>query len=140
MQKISGVLRAKMESVAREAAGSSYSPYSQFPVGAAVLTEDGRIFSACNVENASFGLSICAERAAVFQAIAAGCRRITALVVYTPTTKTVTPCGACRQVVAEFGPTANIVCICDSAERIATTLPELLPEAFGPLATGRTIG
>jgi len=139
MQKISGLLRAKMESVAREAAGSSYAPYSQFPVGAAVLTEDGLIFSACNVENASFGLSICAERAAVFQAIAAGCRRIAAVVVYTPTTKTVTPCGACRQVVAEFGPTAYILCICDSAERIETTLPELLPEGFGPWATGRTI-
>jgi len=84
-------------------------------VGAAIVTEGGQIFSGCNVENASFGLTICAERNAVFQAVAsrAGSLVIRAVVVFTATTEPTAPCGACRQVINEFGPDAQILSLCD---------------------------
>jgi cytidine deaminase len=117
---------------ARDAATRAYAPYSRFPVGAAVLTADGAIHAAANVENASLGLSICAERAAIFQAIAHGARRIDAVVIYTPTAVATTPCGACRQVIHEFGPEALIVsCTDDEHAERSCTLPALLPDAFG---------
>lgn len=81
---------------------TSYSPYSQFRVGAAVLTDDDEIFSGCNVENASYGLAICAERNAIFQMVFAGKRKIKVVAVSTDEPTFVTPCGACRQVIAEF--------------------------------------
>lgn len=115
---------------AREAAVHAYAPYSRFPVGAAVLCADA-IYSAANVENVSYGLSVCAERNAVFNAVAHGARRIDAVVLYTPTAATATPCGACLQVIAEFGPDAVILCCSDdeSSER-RYALKELLPAAF----------
>ena len=118
---------------AREMSQRAYAPYSSFPVGAAVLASNGEIYAGANVENASFGLTICAERNAVFQAVAQGARRIDVVVVYTPTPAAAPPCGACRQVIHEFGPDALIVCCTDdaSAER-RYTLSELLPGAFGP--------
>lgn len=125
-------LLVEMERAARQAADRSYCPYSKFSVGAAVLTDTGEIFSGCNVENASFGLTNCAERTAIFQAVAKGCTEIVAVVVYTPTTKAILPCGACRQVINEFGPKAKVVSICDTDHRIETTLSFLLPEAFNP--------
>jgi cytidine deaminase len=122
----------RLATAARRAAKSSYAPYSNFSVGAAVLTSSGRIFIGCNVENASYGLTNCAERTAVFKAVAAGHRKLVAVAVYTPTPRPTAPCGACRQVIHEFGPNASIVCLCDSPERIETTLDQLLPKAFGP--------
>src|SRR3954452_19801777 len=89
----------------------AYCPYSHFAVGAAVQTADGRVFAGCNVENASFGLTICAERNAIFQAVCAGARDIVAVAVYTPTKRPVSPCGACRQVIAEFG-AADVMASC----------------------------
>ena len=86
----------------------------------------------CNVENASYGLCNCAERTAIFTAAAAGERELSAVVVYTPTPEPTMPCGACRQVINEFGPNAVVIAICDSAQRQETTLPQLLPDAFGP--------
>ena len=121
---------AAMSVVAREASAFAYCPYSNFRVGASVLTGDREIIGGCNVENASYGLSICAERNAIFQAVATGHREIKALVLYTPTAKPVTPCGACRQVLAEFGGDAAVVCICDGAESIVTNLKELLAMPF----------
>jgi cytidine deaminase len=115
---------------AKEASTRSYSPYSHFPVGAAVLTTDGHVFAGCNVENASFGLTVCAERNAIFSAVAAGAREISALVVYTPTDEPVTPCGACRQVLAEFGKKADVLCVCDGPRRLSFTSAELLPHGF----------
>lgn len=117
---------------ARDAADKAYAPYSRFPVGAAVRTRSGRLYAGCNVENASYGLSICAERNAIFQAIAAGEDAIEAVVVYTPTAQPTAPCGACRQVIGEFGPHAKVLCVCDGAQRIETTLDALLPASFGP--------
>jgi cytidine deaminase len=130
--KITQVVRSRLEKGARLAAKSSYSPYSKFPVGAAILTGSGKIYSGCNVENASYGLCNCAERTAVFTAAAAGERVLHCVVVYTPTRSATAPCGACRQVLNEFGPTASIISICDSPETIDTTLDKLLPSAFGP--------
>jgi cytidine deaminase len=119
---------------ARQAAGNAYCPYSKFPVGAAILTDRGEVFAGCNVENASYGLTICAERSAVFQAIArsSGPLRIRAVLVYTPTRSPAAPCGACRQVLNEFGPSAGVLCVCDGPDKTETTLEELLPQAFGP--------
>jgi cytidine deaminase len=118
---------------AREAAAHAYAPYSGFAVGAAVLVESGEIHSSANVENASFGLSNCAERNAIFQAVASGARRIDALAVYTETAASTMPCGACRQVLSEFGAGAIVICCSteDSHER-RFTLEQLLPAAFGP--------
>lgn len=122
----------RLEQAARAAARASYSPYSKFRVGAAVLTGSKKIFAGCNVENASYGLCNCAERTAIFSAAAAGERRVQAVVVYTPTPQPTLPCGACRQVIHEFGPDALVISICDSTRRHETTLPALLPGAFGP--------
>jgi cytidine deaminase len=122
----------KLEAAARRAAKSAYAPYSHFPVGAAVLTESGRIFPGANVENASYGLCNCAERTAIFAAVAAGERKLRAVAVYTPTPTAVMPCGACRQVINEFGPDARVISSCAGADRIDVTLPALLPAAFGP--------
>ena len=118
---------------AREAAAHAYAPYSGFAVGAAVLTDGGEIHSSTNVENASFGLSNCAERNAIFQAVAHGARKLEALAVYTPTAAATMPCGACRQVLAEFGADAIVICCTDDdAREQRFALTELLPAAFGP--------
>ena len=115
---------------ARVASERAYCRYSNFRVGAAALTSDGAIARGCNVENASFGLTICAERNAIFSAIAAGARAIVALALYTPTPRPVTPCGACRQVLAEFGPDALVRCACDGPDVMTFTLESLLPRSF----------
>jgi len=112
------------------AAAAAYAPYSRFQVGAALLTEDGRIFSGCNVENASFGLTVCAERNAVFAAVAAGARRFAALVVVTSSPLPVTPCGACRQVLHEFPPSFAVRCYGQAGDELVTSCEELLPRAF----------
>ncbi len=122
----------ELEAAAKAAARHSYSPYSGFPVGAAVLTSDGRLFTGTNIENASFGLTICAERVAIFSAAAAGARQIVAVAVYTPTSTPTTPCGACRQVIREFGASALCISICDSDDRLERSLEALLPRSFGP--------
>lgn len=130
---ISEAVLDELKRCAREAAGLAYAPYSGFAVGAAVLTGSGEIHSGANVENASFGLSLCAERNAIFQAIARGARKLKALAVYTPTASATTPCGACRQVLMEFGADALVICCTDDASKERRfELGELLPAAFGP--------
>jgi cytidine deaminase len=119
---------------ARNAAARAYCPYSRFRVGASVLTDRGEIFAGCNVENASYGLTICAERNAVFRAVleTPGTLVIRAVVVYTPTATPTAACGACRQVINEFGPDALVISVCDGPDVIRSTTSELLPGAFGP--------
>ncbi len=118
---------------AREAAAHAYVPYSHFPVGAALLTGAGTIVTGANIENASFGLTCCAERTAVFTAAAAGHRVITAIAVTAPRVETVTPCGACRQVLNEFKPAdADLLVLLDGPAREIVPLGDLLPRAFGP--------
>ncbi len=121
----------QLMAAAREARLHAYAPYSNFRVGAAVLTESGRIYPGCNVENASYGLSICAERAAVFRAVTEGETRLSALALCLKGVGS--PCGACRQVIHEFGPGIPIL-ICDPEGNLIseTTLDRLLPDAFGP--------
>jgi cytidine deaminase len=121
-----------MRRAAASVSEQAYCPYSHFPVGAAVLTESGEIFAGCNVENASYGLTICAERAAIFHAIAHGHAAIRAVVIVTPTDLPTPPCGACRQVINEFGPDATVVSFGSAGDVVAHTLPELLPGAFSP--------
>lgn len=116
---------------ALEAAGAAYCPYSGFAVGAAVLAENGAIFAGCNVENASYGLTICAERNAVFQAVAKGASRVVAVAIYTPTGEPTFPCGACRQVINEFGPDADVFCFCDGPDILHHKIGDLLPHTFG---------
>lgn len=122
----------RLEKAARQAAKASYSPYSKFRVGAAILAGSGKVYTGTNVENASYGLCNCAERTAIFTAVAAGERAVRAVAVYTPTREATSPCGACRQVINEFGPAALVISVCDGKDRIETTLDLLLPDAFGP--------
>ncbi len=115
---------------AAEAAKAAYVPYSHFAVGAALRAEDGRVFTGCNVENASYGLTICAERNAVAHAVAEGARRFDVIAVVTG--NGVTPCGACRQVLAEFGPEMTVIVGDAAGNRCIYTMNELLPDAFTP--------
>jgi cytidine deaminase len=119
---------------ARGAASNAYVPYSDFPVGAALLTGDGSIVTGSNIENASYGLTCCAERSAVFTAASAGHREILAVAVSAPRSPRTTPCGACRQVLNEFRPSAGdmAVILDDRAEGEVVPLDALLPKAFGP--------
>ena len=123
----------RLLAAARAAMRHAHAPYSRFRVGAAVLAEDGRVFRGCNVENASYGLTICAERAAVFAAVAAGARRLRAVAVVASGPKPPYPCGACRQVLAEFcAPDAAIFVAPGLAGAHAEEfrLDELLPHGF----------
>ncbi len=127
---LSDEVAANLKGMARAAAKHSYSPYSNFPVGAAVLTSTGRIFVGTNVENASYGLSVCAERVAISSAVSAGEKSITALAVYTSSKEPCPPCGACLAVMSEFaGEDAPILMFSEEKER-RSTLGRLLPQRF----------
>lgn len=129
------ISEAMLQELKRKAVAASeraYCPYSKFRVGAAVLGKSGNIYAGCNVENAAYGCTICAERNAIFQMVAAGEREIEAVVIYTPTPIASAPCGSCRQVINEFSPDARIVSVCDTDDQIDALLTELLPGAFGP--------
>lgn len=112
---------------ARTAREQAYAPYSRFAVGAALRTKSGRVFTGCNVENLSFGLTICAERAAVFSAVAAGEREFEALAVVADSREPVTPCGACRQVLAEFAPSLPVCSANLQGAVFESSIAELLP-------------
>lgn len=120
----------RLVAAAVKARKNSYSPYSKFKVGAAVLTARGTIYTGTNVENASYGLTICAERAAIACAVAAGERRIAAIAVVADTPDPVRPCGACLQVIAEFAPQADIVMATTKGRTAVATAEELLPGSF----------
>jgi len=115
---------------------NAYAPYSDFQVGAAVRAEDGTVVVGCNVENASYGLGICAERNALTTAVAMGLRRFTAIAIAGPDGIATAPCGACRQFIAEFDP-AMPVTYTGPGDPVQTTLAHLLPESFGPHALGK---
>lgn len=119
---------------ARAMTEHAYAPYSQFPVGAAILTADGSIVTGVNVENASFGLTVCGERSATVTAVAQGHRTFRAVAISTPRAPGATPCGACRQVLNEFKPVDGpMTVILDGPDGpIVTDLDHLLPSAFGP--------
>ena len=114
---------------ARRAREQAYAPYSHFTVGAALRTKGGRVFTGCNVENLSYGLTICAERAAVCAAVAAGEREFDALAVVADSKEPVTPCGACRQVLAEFSTTLPVCSANLEGAVYESSIAELLPRA-----------
>lgn len=117
--------------IANEMLEVAYVPYSKFPVGAALLTKDGQVFSGCNIENASYSLTNCAERTAIFKAVSEGNREFTKLVITANTEGPVSPCGACRQVIAEFcEPEMTVVLTNKVGVTVETTVGDLLPGAF----------
>ena len=116
---------------AREAARTAYAPYSAFRVGAAVLCDSGEVYAGCNVENASYGLTICAERNAVGAMVEGGETVVEAVAVFSPDAAPALPCGACRQVLREFG-CPDVIVVGRDGELRRYRFEELLPEAFGP--------
>jgi len=132
-------IRARLVEAAKAAQKNSYSPYSRYPVGAAVMMDSGRIYTGCNVENASFGLTVCAERVAIFNAVSHGEKKIRALCVAAKSAK---PCGACRQVIIEFAPKdAGMIYVdwqpLEKKQKITcTTAGKLLPQSFNPSEAG----
>ncbi len=112
------------------AADFAYSPYSGFNVGAAILGADGNIYTGCNVENASYGLTICAERTAAVKMISSGCKEIVEMAVYCAAGKSCMPCGACRQLLSEFAPPDTVIHTLGNELQLDLTVAELLPHAF----------
>jgi cytidine deaminase len=131
-------VRQQLLDQARRAREQAYAPYSRFTAGAAVLTAAGEIFSGCNIENASLAATICAERVAIFRAVAAGHRDLTALALIADTPEPVAPCGLCRQVLAEFNSDCLVLMANTAGRTRLANLKELLPLAFRwPDAQGR---
>jgi cytidine deaminase len=132
-REMTEALRDELLAAAREAQASAYAPYSNFAVGAAALVSDGSIYRGCNIENASFGLTVCAERVAVFKAISDGHLDIVAVAVVTSAPKICKPCGACRQVIAEFSQADNSIIVLSASPTGDTemqTITDLLPDTF----------
>jgi cytidine deaminase len=123
-------VRENLIDQARRGRERAYAPYSRFQVGAAVLTATGEIFAGGNIENASYGATVCAERVAIFAAVAAGRRDLTALAVIANTIEPVAPCGLCRQVLAEFNPDCPVIMATTAGVWRLANLQELLPQAF----------
>ena len=115
---------------AKEASGKAYAPYSKISVGACVLTDNDRVFIGCNFENASYGLSICAERNAIGSAIVEGERNLKAIAIYSPNMEDCSPCGACRQVIYEFSDKNTDIITEKNGELVIRKIEELLPEGF----------
>jgi cytidine deaminase len=121
-----------LRAAALGAMSRAYAPYSNFRVGAALQDNDGRVFVGCNVENASFGGTMCAERAAIAAALVAGSRSFDRLVVATEATEPTPPCGVCRQVLVEFAPAIEIISVTAAGHEARWTLDALLPSPFTP--------
>ena len=120
---------ASLEKAARKVRERAYAPYSNFQVGAVLESTSGKIFTGCNVENISYGLTICAERNAVFAAVAAGVRSFRRIVVVADSKEPVTPCGACRQVLSEFSENMEIVSVNLQSKKYRAKISELLPRS-----------
>jgi cytidine deaminase len=127
---------ATLEAEAKRAREAAYAPYSGYRVGAALLAEDGRVFIGANVENVSYGLCQCAERSAIGAAVTHGARRFRAICVATGGDEPATPCGMCRQVLAEFPPSFPVRCVAAGGKRVDTDTASLLPAGFGPAILG----
>jgi len=120
----------KLMSVAMEARKQAHAPFSNFKVGAALEAEDGRIFTGCNIENASYGLTMCAERVAMFKAVSEGARRFRRIAVATGAAKLTPPCGACRQILWEFGGDLLVELGNENGQTETLQMRDLLPKAF----------
>lgn len=120
----------KLIAEAKKAREKAYAPYSNFKVGAAVLTSNGKIFSGCNIENSSYGLSICAERVAIFNAVSSGYKEFTKIAVVTDSKPSASPCGACRQVIFEFGDDIEVIMSNLKGDIKIMKIDELLKDGF----------
>ncbi len=120
----------KIIEMARQVSLKAHAPYSSFAVGAVLVADDGSLYPACNVENASYGATICAERAAVCAAVADGHKNFREVVIYTETDEPTSPCGICRQFLMDFSPRMTVTCACKTGKVLQRSLAELLPEAF----------
>jgi cytidine deaminase len=129
--------RVILISAASRARENAHAPYSQFRVGAALRANSGRIFTGCNIENSSFGLTVCAERVAVFKALSEGERRFDAIAVVADTERLTPPCGACRQILWEFCRDAEVVLANISGQITMRRVPDLLPDAFDASFIGK---
>jgi cytidine deaminase len=127
---IGRVTDGELVAMAREAMAAAYVPYSHYPVGAALLCRDGRVFKGCNVENASFGAANCAERTALFKAVSEGAREFSAIAI-TAEKSMAWPCGICRQALYEFAPDLRVI-VAWGERREEAILSDLLPHGFGP--------
>jgi len=116
--------------IAKEASFNAYVPYSRFPVGAAIECDDGSVYTGCNVENAAFGSTICAERTACVKAVSEGKRNYKRVAIYADSQNWPTPCGACRQFLAEFSPEMEVLCSKADGRYVSYKLSELLPHGF----------
>lgn len=121
----------KLVILAKDAMQHAYAPYSHFQVGAALLAKDGRVFTGCNVENASYGATNCAERTAVFKAVSEGCREFDAIAIVASSGECIPPCGICRQVLAEFMPEGKVILDSDKTGMVTYLVRELIPLQFG---------
>ena len=110
----------------------AYAPYSHFPVGAALECDDGTVYTGCNIENAAFPCTICAERTAIFKAVSEGHRDFRRIVIAGRSEDFCVPCGSCRQVMREFAPEIEVICLSGKGEARHYTLRQLLPDSFGP--------
>ena len=127
-----------LRQAASKARDNAWCPYSHFPVGAALMADDGRIFAGCNVENASYPAGICAERVALGAAVTAGARRFTRVVIVSVAHEPTPPCGICRQALVEFAPNLEIMAVSPEGRTSRWTLAELLPVPFTPASLGDT--
>ena len=117
--------------LAKCAAKNSYSPYSRFPVGAALECADGTVISGCNIECAALSCTICAERTALCKAVSAGHRHFRRIAIYSDSNNYCTPCGVCRQMLSEFSPSMEVLCVRSDGRYVSYKLKDLLPESFG---------
>ena len=124
--------RQALIAAARAMLARSYCPYSHFPVGAALECRDGTVFTGCNIENAAFSPTLCAERVSVSKAVSEGPREFRRIVIAGTSADFCVPCGVCRQVLREFAPEIEIICLNGAGEERVFSLPQLLPESFGP--------
>ena len=122
---------APLIEAAKSARECAHAPFSHFKVGAAVESVDGDVITGCNIENASYGLTLCAERVAIFKAVSEGIRKFKSITIVVDTDELTPPCGACRQVLNEFAPNIRVLVTWQGGTESAT-LPELLPHGFGP--------
>jgi cytidine deaminase len=131
MRLLTEMDRERLLQAAKKTRNLAHAPYSGFRVGAAILAEDGTVFAGCNIENSSYGLTICAERVALFKSVSEGSTNLIAVALVTDLEEPVMPCGACRQVLADFNPDMIVVSGTIQGKFVSRKLSELLPEAFG---------
>lgn len=133
--------REELKAAAVAMLDRAYIPYSRFPVGAALECGDGTVFTGCNIENAAYGATICAERTAVAKAVSEGHRDFVRIVIAGRSADFCVPCGTCRQVLREFAPDMEVICLNGAGEELCLTLEDLLPHSFGPeyLAPGGSV-